>query len=76
MEHNLLEVEAFRSYKDLRQDINNIKIWLLKYKKTIHVNLKEYNKIIVWLFLCRKQYGGQSIEIKVVGNKYCSIELP
>ena len=29
MEHNLFKVDAFRSYKDLRQDINNMKIWLL-----------------------------------------------
>ena len=33
VEHNLLEVVAFRSSKNLRQDINYMKIRLLKYRK-------------------------------------------
>ena len=37
-EQNLLEVVAFWSYKNLRQDINNIKIRLLKYRKMVHMN--------------------------------------
>ena len=38
VEHNLIEVDTFQSYKDLHQDINNMKIRLLKYKKMVRMN--------------------------------------